>query len=447
MYMNKVSAAVVAALAGLFALGAAGGCSLDTGGMPAVSGVEDDAAAGGSDGGGKIDLAGSGGRAGSGGQGGAGAGGTGGQGGPGGAGAGGSVVPTGGAGGGPATGGAGGATVDSGPDSARVDVPGLLGPGAFCSFGASCASGFCIDGVCCENACAGSCMACTADKTGQLDGQCRTVKAGTDPDAECDVEMGNACGRTGRCGIGACEVVAKGTACGDRSCVGHQITAAPACNGGGQCISPAATACPNALKCASATTCASDCTVDNDCVANWLCDKSDGKCKPGLALGVACDAAATDVGKQCMSGHCVDGVCCESACTGTCMACTFGKTNVRNGQCAAVSAGSDPDKECLVEAASTCGNTGFCNGSGACKKYADGTPCGGNTCCTTGPGNGGRPCSYVCRAGHCDTNNPVPTQDSACNGVNGCCCVGGSGANVNACGSAFACTLGGGTCM
>jgi hypothetical protein len=451
--MTKVSAAVaVAALAGLFALG---GCSIDTTGMPAVSGIGEDAGAG-RDGGASDAAVG---RGGSGGQGTGGSVGEGGAGGlPGLGGSGGSAL--GGAGGSSAGGGQGqggqgqggqgqgGAAGDAGMDKPAVDAPGTLGVGALCSFGDACASGFCIDGVCCESACAGTCMACAAAKTEQLDGQCRTVKAGTDPDAECDPDAANSCGRTGRCGIGACELVAKGTSCGDRSCVGHQLTAAPTCSGSGLCVTPAATACPSALKCASATACATDCTADADCVGTALCDKTDGKCKVGVALGAACEVGGTGA-KACLSGHCVDGVCCESACAGTCMACDFTSTGVRNGQCAAVKPGTDPKMECQAQDPSTCGNSGACNGSGACRKYADGTACGA-TCCDSGPGHGARPCAFVCHAGRCDTANPVPSNDS-CNGLATCCCsIGGVNAgagNLATCSGPVACLMGGGTCM
>jgi hypothetical protein len=439
--MTKVSLGVAAAFVGLCALG---GCSYDGSGLPAVAGVDDDGGLGSKDGG-KVDVPAAGGRGGAGGS--AGAGGTGSGGQIGGGGNLGGVGSTGGSGGqgDGGTGAAGqGGQAGAPPDASVSDVPGTLGQGALCKFGNECGSGACIDGVCCENACAGTCMACTADKTGQLDGQCRTMKSGSDPDNECDAEAGNPCGKTGRCGIGACELAAQGVACGDRSCTGHTLIAAATCSGAGQCIIPAATACPGALKCASATACATDCSTDNDCTGNWLCDKTDGKCKPGLGLGVACDGNSTDVTKQCMSGHCVDGVCCETACGGTCMACAFAKTGARNGQCAGITAGSDPDTECTDQGAASCGNSGVCNGNGACRKYPDGTACGTGCCDTnSGQGHGARPCTYVCRAGRCDMAAPV--VGAACGG-NECCCTGSNGQAVPMCNAALSCALTGGTC-
>jgi hypothetical protein len=130
------------------------------------------------------------------------------------------------------------------------------------------------------------------------------------------------------------------------------------------------------------------------------------------------------------------------------MACAQSKTGVRNGQCAAINPGTDPDEECTAQDPSTCGTTGVCNGSGACKKFADGTACGA-TCCDSGPGRGARPCLYVCHAGMCNTGAPVPTQDN-CTGATPCCCSKGTApapGSVATCSAALACVLGGGTCM
>jgi hypothetical protein len=50
----------------------------------------------------------------------------------------------------------------------------------------------------CEPTCSGLCVACEPEKTGQQGGTCAPVKAGTDPDDECEGQ--------GVCnGDGACE--------------------------------------------------------------------------------------------------------------------------------------------------------------------------------------------------------------------------------------------------
>ncbi len=57
--------------------------------------------------------------------------------------------------------------------------------GVVCSGGHQCASGHCVDGVCCESSCEGECRGCRQSKTGRPDGQCEDLLDGTDPDREC----------------------------------------------------------------------------------------------------------------------------------------------------------------------------------------------------------------------------------------------------------------------
>jgi hypothetical protein len=87
----------------------------------------------------------------------------------------------------------------------------------------------------------------------------------------------------------------------------------------------------------------------------------------GLANGHGCLG-----GKECDSGVCVDGVCCASACTATCSACNVAGSE---GTCTPIAAGEDPSDECPMEAMSTCGSDGTCDGAGACRKYPVGTQC------------------------------------------------------------------------
>jgi hypothetical protein len=58
-----------------------------------------------------------------------------------------------------------------------------LGQGAMCSHATDCATGFCVDGVCCNAACGGGlptdCEACSATAGGLNDGVCVPARAGT----------------------------------------------------------------------------------------------------------------------------------------------------------------------------------------------------------------------------------------------------------------------------
>lgn len=230
---------------------AAGGGGFGAGGM-AAGGIAGGISTGGSGSGGVST-----GGAGTGGTGGAGTGGTGGAG----------------------TGGTGAAGTGSTGGAGTGGAPVKKTTGTACANDNNdCASGSCVDGFCCENACLGTCMACSSLKTGATNGLCRPVKVMTDPDNDCSVDNGNACGRDGTCdGLGACRLQVTGITCGSPSCTGTtspMLTPAGKCNGSGVCIpSTTSTPCPNNLGCASTTACAGTCTERSStgCASGFKC--------------------------------------------------------------------------------------------------------------------------------------------------------------------------------
>ncbi len=118
--------------------------------------------------------------------------------------------------------------------------------GESCLNGFECDSGNCVDGVCCENACDGTCERC--DNSG-FEGTCLAAPDDTDPDLECGVcqvcvsgacdtesfgedfkdecptGLDGECSTTGVCdGSGACEMRGGGYQCGD-SCIDGELAA------------------------------------------------------------------------------------------------------------------------------------------------------------------------------------------------------------------------------
>lgn len=72
-----------------------------------------------------------------------------------------------------------------------------LAQGSVCSRSAQCVGNAnCIDGFCCDTAC-GLCKACSAAKSGGVDGTCTNVPSGQDPDNECP--GANSCNGNGAC--------------------------------------------------------------------------------------------------------------------------------------------------------------------------------------------------------------------------------------------------------
>src|SRR5262249_31366727 len=126
--------------------------------------------------------------------------------------------------------------------------------------------------------------------------------------------------------------------------------------------------------------CRNTCTTDAQCAAGDYCNGS-GKCVAKLANGATCDTlAVSGAAGSCQSGFCVDTYGCNPACTGGCNACSAAQTGNVNGVCAPISNGGTPKSGCAAQAASTCGNTGLCNGAGGCQLYANGTQCGAPNC-------------------------------------------------------------------
>lgn len=64
------------------------------------------------------------------------------------------------------------ASPDLGADRPPTNQP----TGAACGKAGECRSGFCVDGVCCGNACEGACNACSKARTGLLDGVCGAAR-------------------------------------------------------------------------------------------------------------------------------------------------------------------------------------------------------------------------------------------------------------------------------
>src|SRR5215213_11729904 len=69
--------------------------------------------------------------------------------------------------------------------------------GQRCDGGGQCASGFCVDGVCCNIACTGACMQCNLPDRA---GECAPSPAGqADPRGQCRHDAPTSCGQSGTC--------------------------------------------------------------------------------------------------------------------------------------------------------------------------------------------------------------------------------------------------------
>jgi alpha-tubulin suppressor-like RCC1 family protein len=324
----------------------------------------------------------------------------------------------------------------------------LLANGAPCTLGTACTSGLCVDGVCCESACAGQCEACAENGS---QGRCVAV-------AGVPRGVRGACGGQGTPCAGSCSGT-NGAACSypgmekecaAASCQGGVALTRSVCDGQGACPTQTMVSCAP-LGCAGAI-CAGGCSAQNPApptatatrasarpASRWARCAPPPRSAPGTAASTAsaatplrrrlpgcgganaghcgavksadddhclggktCDAAGAckdragsgcTAGADCATGNCVDGKCCGSASCGACQACTGG-----GGACVAVISKDDPD---------SCAGT--CDGSGTCKgKKGQSCPAAG---CATGTCADGvccdQACSGTCMA--CDLPGTVGT--------------------------------------
>jgi hypothetical protein len=272
--------------------------------------------------------------------------------------------------------------------------------GEKCTTRTQCQSGICVDGVCCNEACTGTCRSCNV--TGSV-GTCTNVPDNEDPRDQCKPDPASPCKRDGMCdGEGACRKTAVGTECAPATCTGSIEFSNRTCDGNGACAAATMKTCAGGCM---AGVCPAPCGPNNPCQTGLFCDAT-SVCRPKKTMGLPCMT-----GDECSLGFCVDGVCCGSACTGTCQACNLPGAV---GNCTPVPSGQDPNTECLKEN-SLCGRIGGCDGAGACALATLGTPCGtnGGMACT-GTTETQRACDG---RGMCQSMNPRSCAPYRCQGT------------------------------
>jgi hypothetical protein len=320
----------------------------------------------------------------------------------------------------------------------------LLDNGTACSDAATCKSGFCADGVCCNSVCNGVCMSCNGGVTGGASGTCAPVQAGSDPQNHCKDSGTPACLDNGWCdGAGACQKYAQSASCTPQSCSSGAECASGVCADGICCDKACGTcqACTAAKKgfgidgvCAPV---AADTDPDDECeqgpnyptscLADGMCDGT-GKCRAFAKDTVSCGAT------QCSSGS-AEGLLCNGA-----------------GQCLTAKTSCEPyvcqNDACVQQCAddNDCVSTAYCNTQNACStKLAKGSGCSSGKECQSGFCVDAVCCDQSC-SGQCEACNVAPNEGScvavlgtpiaprpACAGEGGECGGSCDGINRNAC--------------
>jgi hypothetical protein len=205
---------------------------------------------------------------------------------------------------------------------------GSIAPGTPCTGPSACPGGHCVDGVCCNNDCSGTCERC--DLPGSV-GTCSPIAMGSDPDQECgpkssaqipdggsDVTLDvTAC--AGTCsGNRSCTYPGASTTCGAPFCTSVQAQQ-PTCDGNGGCALQS-TDC-GGFACATGA-CKKTCSALSDCQPQDYCNVNINQCVTKKADGLPCS-----VSSECQHGYCVPPVagttalCCNTACTDIGMSC------------------------------------------------------------------------------------------------------------------------------
>jgi hypothetical protein len=318
----------------------------------------------------------------------------------------------------------------AGNSDGGVDAPSLAVDGTSCSVGNTCKSGFCVDGLCCNQNCNGQCQSCKETAT---PGQCvivggaprngRTPCGGTSPcQATCDGTNGTACTFPGN-----------SVQCTAASCSNGSATTATVCNGAGACTTSTKMSC-SSNQCADNTKCSGGCSGSLPCGNGNYCD-STGVCLPLKTGGIQCSS-----GSECSSTFCVDNVCCNVQCNGQCQGCDEGTP----GTCVTIKGSPRGNRQPCSGTDATCAGSCDGNSASACAYPGVSMVCGQPGC------NGNIAISAALCDGHGDCTTPTTSGCGAgtyCNASAGACAnqlaTGGSCQADNQCTSGHCC---GGTC-
>lgn len=224
--------------------------------------------------------------------------------------------------------------------SALGDCKLALGKSA--STAEACASGFLVDGVCCNSPCTGSCVACSAElkESGTLSGVCDNARSGTDVRDHCLATDAAGCGLDGTCdGRGACRVYPGGAACGASSCIDNRATG-KVCNGQGECTDTAGGIACGFFSCVEGAGCKTFCATKEDCNSRSHCEM--GRCVPDE--GASCDGDHTVVSpdgarRDCSPNKC-EGALCRTSCNNV-NDCAFPAQCSSEGKCVGFVPGAD----------------------------------------------------------------------------------------------------------
>jgi MYXO-CTERM domain-containing protein len=155
--------------------------------------------------------------------------------------------------------------------------------GTACSGPSTCKSGYCVDGLCCNEACGGQCQACDVPTApgmcSPVVGQPHGVRDACPAATNGDVCTGRAC--DGAQSTASCVgYVGAEVPCRDETCINGVETFSATCNGAGQCGAQGNTTTKvcQPYVCKGNACGAAPCSGDNDCAPDFRCDPMKQDC-------------------------------------------------------------------------------------------------------------------------------------------------------------------------
>lgn len=164
--------------------------------------------------------------------------------------------------------------------------------GGACTSTIECATGTCVDGVCCNTPCTGQCEACNLATSPGVCSPATGAPVGTRP--ACSSGGANVCAGKQCDGIDrttCAALVGASVSCRAASCSNSVATVPASCDGAGQCPALSTVACtPYACNGAA---CGTTCANDTQCALGFVCNLSSSSCVPQPDAGTK-DGAAND---------------------------------------------------------------------------------------------------------------------------------------------------------
>jgi hypothetical protein len=301
---------------------------------------------------------------------------------------------------------------------------------AGCVADAACATGHCVDGVCCDRACDGLCEACSAARKGSgADGVCGAIPPEKDPTDACVLGLGARCTSSAQCTTGQC---VDGVCC-NAACAG-QCEACDVEGSFGTCV-PTLGAPHGARAACAAATSADPCTAR-------VCDGTTrATCEGHVGSAMPCRAASCAAGTATLAARCDGSGACPAVTTSACAPYACDGDACRTGGCTSDSGCADGYRcaiaagaargDCVVRTDAYCADDRTSVARDGTTKACDPYRCTPTGCATSCASSEDCLGGYVCET---TSKTCLVASSGGSSDTGGCSTAGGAGTTASALG-------------